>query len=367
MRDTEKVQALQRQIERLQQQNRLSGTPPLRPGAQSYEASGRAGPGGDKGLDGCPDADAQDGLHEGVDGDVADGEGLDGEGLEQPVSQRSSASIRGQAVLSTSAKALTETATEPATATATETVSGGPVAWDHFLGQWVSSGWSELDAILPGGGFRRGSLVEWFAQTERSSAEQVACDRRSEDASSRRLGVWGHGAGLMALRVARELCRSGGTLVVLDPGERFYPPAAAAWGVDLERLIWLRVKEAREAFWALDQALRCPAVRAVWCCLGSWDAHLDGRWFRRFQLAAEASGSVGLLVRSVAYRGRPSWAELQLEVTRLCHSSAYERGMRVKRVRCRGRGAEARRGGQGVGWMSDEPVVTVSLENWQEV
>jgi len=117
------------------------------------------------------------------------------------------------------------------------------------------------------------------------------------------------------LCAAWALCRDAGTLVVLDQTGWFYPPAVAAWGIDLERLVWLRVDTARDAFWALDQSLRCPAVHAVWSCLGSWDPQLDGRWFRRFQLAAEQSRAVGMLVRAPRFRHRPSWAELRLNVS----------------------------------------------------
>lgn len=115
----------------------------------------------------------------------------------------------------------------------------------------------------------------------------------------------------MALLVARHACAAGGTLVVLDPAARFYPPAAAACGIDLRRLLVIRPQRARDALWAWDQALRCPAVKAVW----GWLEALDDRWFRRFQLAAEQSGCLGLLLRSVRYRGDPSWSGVQLAVS----------------------------------------------------
>ncbi len=338
MRDTEKVQALQRQIERLQQQNRLSTSP----NSMGMEVGAEVG--AERGAGSWDQGDQED-----------------------------------LAVHDTVHDTVHEARASPSPSFAT--------VWDRFLGQWVPSGWSELDSILPGAGFRRGALVEWFAQPKPASSdamdEMAAGDETSSQprasSAGKRLGsrgrspcssaAWGHGAGLLALRVAHELCRAGGTLVVLDQAEAFYPPTAAAWGLDLERLVWLRVKEAREAFWAMDQSLRCPAVRAVWCCLGDWDAHLDGRWFRRFQLAAEASGSVGLLVRSAAFRGRPSWAELQLEVAPVAsdiQDDSLERMVQVKRIRCRGRGYPSERPRQ-LSSMSEKPAVNLSLEKWHEV
>jgi hypothetical protein len=99
--------------------------------------------------------------------------------------------------------------------------------------------------------------------------------------------------------------------------------------------MWLRIEEPLEALWALDQALRCRAVKAVWACLGRWEMHLNGRWFRRFQLAAERSGCLGIFVRSSWALGRPSWAELQLTVAPAVDATG-ERGLRVALLRCRG-------------------------------
>lgn len=193
-------------------------------------------------------------------------------------------------------------------------------AWRGFLERWVPSGWPELDALLPGGGFRRGAIVEWFASDASPGdatppGQELAARTRATRSPQAAASVLGHGGALLSLRAAWALCRDAGTLVVLDQTGWFYPPAAAAWGIDLQRLVWLRVDTPRDAFWALDQALRCTAVRAVWSCLGGWDSLLDGRWFRRFQLAAEQSGTAGMLVRSPRFRNRPSWAELRLDVS----------------------------------------------------
>jgi hypothetical protein len=172
----------------------------------------------------------------------------------------------------------------------------------------VSSGWPALDALLPGQGFLRGSLIEWLSEQP------------------------GSGAGSLALTTAREASRQGGTIVVLDQEGWFYPPAAAAWGIDLQRLIWLRPPDEAGALWAFDQALRCPAVAAVWARL----PRLEGRWFRRFQLAAESSGNLGLLLRPAQVRGQPSWAEIQLGVSPQPSPAGWR--WRVELLRCRGRG-----------------------------
>jgi protein ImuA len=149
-----------------------------------------------------------------------------------------------------------------------------------------SSGAAAVDRLLPGGGLRHGMLVEWLA-------ERPGC-----------------GAGTLGLLAAREACRAGGMMVVLDRAGMFYPPAAAGWGVDPARLIVVRPKNARDEIWAAVQSLRSPVVAAVWTMID----RLGSRNFRRLQLAAEAGGTLGVLVRGASARGQPSWADVRLEV-----------------------------------------------------
>ena len=162
----------------------------------------------------------------------------------------------------------------------------------------ISTGSPALDRLLPAGGLRPGTLVEYLTAST------------------------GSGSGTLALAAAREACREGRALVVLDAGTltrrasegsclcRFYPPAAAAWGIDLSAMLVLRPTNEADALWALDQALRCPGVGAVWAACD----RLDVRDFRRLQLAAECGGTLGLLLRPARLRGQPTWADVQWEV-----------------------------------------------------
>ena len=88
-----------------------------------------------------------------------------------------------------------------------------------------------------------------------------------------------------------------------------------------------------------DQALRCPAVAAT----VAWPERLDGRTFRRLQLAAEAGGGLGLLLRPSRARDEPSWAEIRLRVEPLPAAGPEAgRRLRVEVLRCRGQ-AEGQR------------------------
>lgn len=149
----------------------------------------------------------------------------------------------------------------------------------------VTTGCAELDAILPHGAFRRGTLVEW-------------------------LGTAAGGATTLAFVVARQALAQGGALVVIDPQRTYYPPAAAALGIELERMIVVQPRCNADHAWALDQALRCAGVSAALAWPPCWDDHI----FRRLQLAAESSGALGLLIRSEACCHQPSWADVRLLV-----------------------------------------------------
>ena len=182
--------------------------------------------------------------------------------------------------------------------------------WENVRGpqplSTLSTGWSASDKLLPENGLRRGCLVEWLA------AEP------------------GSGAGTLALAAAREAIREGGPLVVVESRGEFYPPAAALAGIEVPQLIVVRVRSAQDEIWAVDQALRCPAVGSVVC----WTEALDQRGRRRWQLSAEAGAGLGLLVCPERVRHEACWAELRLLVEPLV--SAQGRRVRVEVLRCRG-------------------------------
>ncbi len=192
----------------------------------------------------------------------------------------------------------------------------------------LSSGCPALDRALPEKGFRPGTLVEWLGRGE------------------------GDGTATLALRAAAGACLGGGAVVVLDRSGEFYPLAAVAQGIEPGRLIVVHPGNKADHAWALDQALCCPAVAAVVAWPEALDGKLDGRTFRRLQLAVEQGGGLGLLIRPESARSHPSWADVRLLVEPLPSRSPYGRGtrrgtqypgsgsrrMRVVLLRCRGGG-----------------------------
>lgn len=170
----------------------------------------------------------------------------------------------------------------------------------------LSTGCPALDAILPQRGWRRGTVVEWLSPGS------------------------GSGASFLALLAARHALRDGGALVICDQAGIFYPLVLQGLGIDMAQVILVRPKDAADQRWALDQALRSPAVALAWARLD----RLDDKTSRRFQLAAESGGALGMLVRPDSVRGKPTWAEVQLAVQPLAGGAG--RQWQVECVRARG-------------------------------
>ena len=184
-------------------------------------------------------------------------------------------------------------------------------------GEVVSCGFRELDRLLPSGGIRRGSLVEWLP---------AGADAGLEQAGSRQ----GSGVLTFAMAVAAQVVRAaaapegaGGatTVLVVDRSGWFYPPAVMRWfgggrgQFCRGQLVVVRPSRDDDEVWAIDQALRCAGVAAVVACPSP--AGLCANVMRRWQLAARGSGAVGMLVRPWQSRRDPSWAEVRLVATPL--------------------------------------------------
>jgi len=197
----------------------------------------------------------------------------------------------------------------------------------------VTSGCGPLDRLLPWGGLRRGTLVEWLAQGE------------------------GAGAATLAMLAAREAARKGGAVVVLDAQDEFYPPAAVRLGIEPDQLLVVQAANPADHAWALDQVLRSPGVAATVAWPEQLGSRLDGHAFRRLQLAVEQGGGLGLLLRPETARAEPSWADVRLLITpRPCAGTDPVRRLTIELLRCR-----AATGGRSVDVEWDDETCTVRL------
>ncbi|HEX3313411.1 MAG TPA: hypothetical protein VHR72_00915 [Gemmataceae bacterium] len=170
----------------------------------------------------------------------------------------------------------------------------GAVTW--------STGIAGLDRLLPGAALKSGTLIEWLADGDGAGAATLAL--------------------LSAVHLLRETT---GVLVVVDPSGEFYPPAAAQMGVPLDRLVVVRPRGVKETLWTIEQSLRSRGAMVVFASLDP----LDGRVFRRLQLAAETGGGVGFLMRPLSCRVEPTWAESRLLVETVPIAGKSGRRLRV--------------------------------------
>ena len=171
----------------------------------------------------------------------------------------------------------------------------------------VPTGFAELDAELPGGGWPAGALTELLVPAK------------------------GIGElGLLLPSLARLTC-AGKRVVWLAPPYLPYAPALAAAGIDLPHLALVRAAGRRDALWAAEQALRAGSCHALLAWLPSPGyAHL-----RRLALAVEASRAFLTLFRPMQAAAESSPASLRLAL------EPAEGGLHVHILKRRGAQAAA--------------------------
>ncbi|HXX29974.1 MAG TPA: recombinase RecA [Myxococcaceae bacterium] len=164
----------------------------------------------------------------------------------------------------------------------------------------LRTGVREVDALLPGGGFPLGEVVE----------------------------LWGSpasGRTRLALRAVAEAHRALRLAAYVDgPGE-LYPPALPALGVDVGRLFWVRPGRSGRGGWAALQILRSGVFACVVLDLTCAERLPPGAVKRLHDAAARAGGLLLLLTPEEA----PGEGTLRLRTT------AGARGLHVEVVRSR--------------------------------
>lgn len=137
----------------------------------------------------------------------------------------------------------------------------------------VPSGFAELDAALPGGGWPRGALTELLHKTP------------------------GIGEVSLLLPALTGLAAEAGWIALVAPP---WLPHAPAWqAVDLSRLLVVRAAP-REAAWACEQLLASGSLAA----LLAWLPLADGAGLRRLQLVLEGRPTLAFVFRPAAAAAR---------------------------------------------------------------
>jgi hypothetical protein len=147
------------------------------------------------------------------------------------------------------------------------------------------TGFTDLDAALPGGGWPTASLTEILIEH--------------------------HGLGELALVMPALARMSRGERVIAWIAPPFIPyaPALIGAGLDLKRLLVVQAETPVDVLWSAEQALRSGSCAAVLL----W-TEPSARWLRRLQLAAEAGSAWGVLFRTADAQTGSSYATLRLRV-----------------------------------------------------
>ncbi len=155
----------------------------------------------------------------------------------------------------------------------------------------MSSGFPELDAVLPGRGWPTDALTEVVLARELVCLQASHCD-----------------------------------IVWIAPPHVPYAPGLAAAGLDLARLLIVRCRSLAEELWAFDQALRAPECGAAF----AWLPSHDDRVLRRLAVAAREGRSWGVLWRRPGQQAIAAAAPLRLAL------APQERRLAVRVLKRRG-------------------------------
>lgn len=175
-----------------------------------------------------------------------------------------------------------------------------PQVWRGRRAAWVdvdtiATGFADLDAQLPGGGWPRGALTEVL------------------------LPHAGIGELRLLLPALARVQQEKKWIALIAPPHIPYAPAWQAAGIDLSRLLWVHTRSAPDLLWAMEQALRAGTCGAV---LGWPTGAPRFDQLRRLQLAAETGRSWGILFRPEAEGAETSPAAVRVRLEAHDHQLA---------------------------------------------
>lgn len=160
-------------------------------------------------------------------------------------------------------------------------------ALGHAASKASSSGWAELDAELPGGGWPRQSVTEVLA-AQPSGLEW------------RLLGP--------ALRL---IVAGGGQVVVVGPPQHPHLPGLRHEGLDERQLVWIQAERPAERLWVTEQLIKSNAAGAIM----SWLPQARPEQLRRLQVCSQACEGAVFLWRAQAARHEASAAPLRVHAS----------------------------------------------------
>jgi len=181
-----------------------------------------------------------------------------------------------------------------------------------------------IDAVLPGGGLRTGAVHELLGPSisEGPVADQRGADQRGDGAVMgfacgllTRLMQAPEAAGPVVWCMNRHLEHRNGLL-----SGQVYAPGLHAFGIPMQRLLFVYCNNDQEALWATEEAVRSAAIGSVVAELHG----LEALAARRLQLAAQASATTVLAIRPGYAAAAGSFVETRWRVARLASNVRSE-------------------------------------------
>ncbi|MBL8267701.1 translesion DNA synthesis-associated protein ImuA [Steroidobacter sp.] len=165
------------------------------------------------------------------------------------------------------------------------------------------SGSAQLDAVLPGGGWQSGTVVELMPMQD------------------------GIGELRLLMPALARITHSERHVAMIAPPYIPFAPALLRHGLRLEHFWIIRAQNATDILWSAEQTLRCKSFGAVL----AWPLTIRDREVRRLQLAAEAGSSIGFVYRppSAAREASPAAVRLRLQ-------TSADGLLNIDVVKCRG-------------------------------
>ena len=186
-------------------------------------------------------------------------------------------------------------------------------------GLYANTGYPEISAQLPGGGWPLGNLIE--VMTPRAGIGEIQLFRPVF--SGNRQSQLPHAATASSPDNASAEQRP---IVLIQPPYVPQVCAWAHWGVAPSRLLWLSPQNTTDALWAAEHILNSGAFAA----LVLWQHALRDGALRRLQLSAQKGDTLFVLVRSLSAASQSSPAPLRLAL------HPVPRGLHVHIVKRRG-------------------------------
>lgn len=148
------------------------------------------------------------------------------------------------------------------------------------------TGSTELDAVLPGGGWRSGTIVELMPTD---------------------VGI---GELRLLMPALASITRAERFVALIAPPYIPFAPALAQQGMQLDRLLIVNAARPEDILWSFEQVLRCESFGAA----VAWPSLIRDRQIRRLQLAAEAGRNTGFMYRAPAAAREASPAAVRIRL-----------------------------------------------------